>query len=54
MTTTTSQQVWRNAIGFCGRNPGRTMGQIARVILLVLFGIFMVVQEVNAFSGGWI
>jgi hypothetical protein len=30
------------------------MGLIARVILLVLFGIFMVVLEVNAFSGDWI
>jgi len=29
------------------------MGQIVRVVLLVLFGIFMVVLEVNAFSGAW-
>ena len=30
------------------------MGLVARVILLVLFGIGMVVLEVNAFSGPWI
>ena len=30
------------------------MGTVARVILLVLFGIGMVVLEVNAFSGPWI
>ena len=30
------------------------MGQIARLVLLVLFGIFMVVLEVNAFPGPWI
>ena len=29
------------------------MGLIARVIFLVLFGIFMVVLEINAFSGAW-
>ena len=29
------------------------MGLIARVIFLVLFGILMVVLEVNAFSGDW-
>ena len=36
-----------------GANPGSKMGLIARVIFLVLFGIFMVVLEVNAFSGAW-
>ncbi len=30
------------------------MGLIARIIFLVLFGIGMVVLEVNAFSGDWI
>lgn len=30
------------------------MGTVARVILLVLFGIALVVLEVNAFSGPWI
>ena len=29
------------------------MGLMARLVLLVLFGIFMVVLEVNAFSGAW-
>jgi hypothetical protein len=29
------------------------MGIFARVMLLVLFGIGMVVLEVNAFSGDW-
>ena len=29
------------------------MGLVARVIFLVLFGIFMVVLEINAFSGAW-
>jgi hypothetical protein len=29
------------------------MGLIARVLLLVLFGIGLVVLEANAFSGSW-
>lgn len=29
------------------------MGVVARVMVLVLFGILMVVLEVNAFSGAW-
>jgi len=29
------------------------MGLVARVILLVLFGVFLVVLEVNAFGSAW-
>jgi len=29
------------------------MGLIARIVLLVLFGIGLVILEVNAFSGDW-
>ena len=44
----------QDAIGWMLAFPGAGMGWVARVILLVLFGIAMVVLEVNAFSGPWI
>ena len=40
-------------VGWGRRNREWQMGLIARVVLLVLFGIGLVVLEVNAFSGAW-